>query len=90
MMVGNKEVYFQYSYLWSSPETREGQLVTCIIKCGPAGYSGIAKCGKSDNFNKAIGRKIAFTRALKNIPRAERKELWEAYKQSHKYLTKRS
>lgn len=38
-----------------------------------------AYCSPEDNFNKRIGRKVAFTKALATFPRAERAEWWARY-----------
>jgi len=42
---------------------------------------GEARCSRQDNFNKAVGRKVALAKALKeiNLPKQERKLIWEAY-----------
>jgi hypothetical protein len=43
---------------------------------------GWAECSISDPFVKAVGRKVALTRALKDyprLPRSTRKAIWEAY-----------
>lgn len=40
---------------------------------------GIAHCNVSDNFNKAIGRKIALKGALRDIGRNVRRSIWLAY-----------
>ena len=42
-------------------------------------HTGIAKCSPRDNFNRYIGRKIAFTRAVQSYPRTVRMALWDAY-----------
>lgn len=63
-------------------------ITTCAIReVTPAGrivdtYRGTAYCHKTDQFCKAIGRKISFTRALqRNFSRRERGELWEQFLQ---------
>lgn len=53
-----------------------------IIKypCGtPNSYVGISKCSPKDNFNRRVGRKIAFTRAICVYPPHVRKLLWAAF-----------
>ncbi len=43
--------------------------------------TGIARCSRKDNFEKAKGRKLAFTRAISHLPRDTRRQLWVAYLQ---------
>lgn len=45
------------------------------------GY-GESVCNESDNFNRAIGRKIALARAINHLPRGERSKIWEDFKSS--------
>lgn len=46
---------------------------------------GISVCNSVDNFNKAVGRKLALEDALKKIDSKEdRKEIWEEYRKSFK------
>jgi len=42
----------------------------------------IAECSAKDHFNKDTGRKLSLLRALQNanVPKKERKEIWEAYR----------
>ena len=43
---------------------------------------GIAECSKEDSFSRAIGRKIALTRAIKrgsSIDKETRTKIWETY-----------
>lgn len=42
---------------------------------------GIAKCSKSDQFNKNTGRKVALSRTLQQLTtdRALRKRFWDEY-----------
>ena len=49
---------------------------------------GEASCAPQDQFNKVIGRKLALSRALRDagIPKAERTEIWEQFKATHKYV----
>ena len=42
-------------------------------------YEGWARLRPGDRFNKAIGRKIALSKALKDIPRYDRHEIWAEY-----------
>lgn len=40
---------------------------------------GFAACSELDNFSKEAGRKLALTRALRSLPRADRREIWARY-----------
>lgn len=42
--------------------------------------TGKAHKAKNDNFNKSLGRKIALTRAIKMLPKDERTEIWNDYR----------
>jgi len=42
------------------------------------GY-GLTYCSRSDQFNKATGRKVALTRALKAFDKETRTRFWKAY-----------
>ena len=39
--------------------------------------SGYAKCSPRDQFTRAKGRKIAFTRAIQGFSKSERAQLWQ-------------
>uniref|UniRef100_A0A6M3IK71 Uncharacterized protein n=1 Tax=viral metagenome TaxID=1070528 RepID=A0A6M3IK71_9ZZZZ len=45
---------------------------------------GIANCSVGDAFCKETGRKLALTRALRDLPKPVRKAIWEAYFQRDK------
>jgi hypothetical protein len=45
---------------------------------------GTAKCGDSDIFCKRVGRKLSMTRAIKDLPRADRQVIWAGYKENAK------
>jgi hypothetical protein len=53
----------------------------CEINYKGTPFIGQSVCSTSDQFNKAIGRKVAFGRALLSTPmnKHERKQLWESY-----------
>lgn len=40
---------------------------------------GTASCSKKDRFVRAKGRELALARALKNLPKDERKLVWHLY-----------
>ncbi len=40
---------------------------------------GTALCSTLDNFNRNMGRKIALQRAIKDLPKDQRKLIWSAY-----------
>lgn len=44
---------------------------------------GIARCSRSDSFDKATGRELAFARALQAfVPKQERLDWWKAFWES--------
>lgn len=40
---------------------------------------GEAECHPLDNFDRRIGRRLALTRAIEELPRETRKEIWQEY-----------
>lgn len=40
---------------------------------------GYSYCNPVDQFNRQTGRKLALTRAIEELPREERAEVWRAY-----------
>lgn len=56
---------------------------SCTVKIGekerPRVLSGEAFCSVKDTFCKEKGRKISLSRAIKNLPRWQRREVWWAY-----------
>lgn len=54
---------------FSDTETNEGIVV----------FTGTALLHPKDNFNKAIGRKISLTRAIEDLPKTVRTQIWEKY-----------
>ena len=40
---------------------------------------GAGLCHPNDQFNKAIGRKVALARAISGLPRETRTQIWKAY-----------
>lgn len=40
---------------------------------------GVAECSKEDQFDKAVGRRLALARAVEPFTKAERREVWSAY-----------
>jgi hypothetical protein len=55
----------------------------CYLKARPCetepSVTGVAHCAPQDGFNKSTGRKIALARALKDVPRDTRRQLWASY-----------
>lgn len=43
--------------------------------------TGVARCSKHDNFNKATGRKLSLTRALNGVEftKSQRTQVWNQY-----------
>lgn len=42
-------------------------------------YYGHAFCHPLDQFNKATGRRVALTHAIANLPREERRAVWQTW-----------
>jgi hypothetical protein len=58
----------------------DGRIVTqCKVVCGSLTHVGAADCSPKDNFSRIKGRKIALTRAIKDLPRSDRKVIWNEY-----------
>ena len=57
----------------------------CILVMGDAEFWGVSHCSVVDQFNKATGRKVAFTRALQlatavgAVDKVDRAQLWQQY-----------
>ena len=49
----------------------EKRIVTVTLSCEEGTFKGVAKCLKSDNFDPAIGEKIAYKRALLQVKKAD-------------------
>jgi hypothetical protein len=49
----------------------EKRIVTVTLSCDECTFNGVAKCLKSDNFDPAIGEKIAYKRALLQVKKAD-------------------
>jgi hypothetical protein len=53
---------------------------TCVILKGEELIStGKAFCGEKDKYNKEKGRKVALSRAIKNLDRDTRTTIWNEY-----------
>jgi len=53
----------------------------CTVEDGDTLYTGEASCNRRYDFpEKRIGRKVAFGKAIKDLPREVRTALWERYK----------
>ena len=74
------EVRFKHDSFTHSTKLRR---TSCVIRDDRDVLvgAGFAQCSENDHFEKAIGRKVSFTRALKsaNLPKEVRRELWKAY-----------
>lgn len=69
------KVKFRYGYNGSLPILTE-----CFVDYGNRRLYGSAKCNTKYDFpNKAVGRKIAFSRAISSLPKDQRQELWSEY-----------
>ena len=72
-----------YFISWSYPKTKKTHQTICVIEVENTEI-GIAnaKCMKTDEYNKNLGRKLTLTRALKNanISKKDRTKIWDAYR----------
>lgn len=74
--VDNYKVHFHYS------EDKQKRMVThCAVYSldGTEYYEGSVTCSKYDHFRKATGRKAALQRAISNLDRAIRADIWATY-----------
>jgi hypothetical protein len=72
----------QYNVRWDHLYIGTRRTTTCNITNSrglPAGY-GVATCSEKDQFQKAIGRRKSFTKAIAGFSRADRTLFWDAYK----------
>lgn len=66
-------------------EERGGKILCGVTYCyledleGSLINMGISRCSVEDRFNKETGRKISLKNAIKDLPRQERIEIWNAY-----------
>ena len=66
-------------------------VVKCLVHTGPCilthaeprhcinGLHGEARCSRKDNFVRAVGNRLALTRAIETLPISTREALWAAY-----------
>ena len=45
----------------------------------PLEMIGSSKAARTDEWDKATGRKLALTRAVAGLPKEDRRQVWEAY-----------
>lgn len=80
----------EYERQTASPKGLRDTLCTIsevdLSKTGKEKYSQIAQgracLSHKDVFNKHVGRKLALTRALNQLSKHERRQIWNAYKNS--------
>lgn len=73
-----KGVQYCVKFYHSSEQGRSA----CEVLVGtedPKPEFGEAWCSPSDHFNKRVGRKISFGRAISDFDRETREEFWKAY-----------
>lgn len=73
------KIKFRYKY-----EQFKNSLVPkdtfCSVTIGYNNYNGHARCNLKYDFpNKEIGRKIALKRAIQDLPKEDRKLIWDYY-----------
>lgn len=68
----------------------EGRCLSNERPCNtPGAVNGIAHCSRKDNFEKAVGRKVSFDRAVNQLLQGQlvkeiRAELWDEYMRKFK------
>lgn len=77
------KVWFQHHNSMPSVYYRQVKVITECRLILPDGSefadSGFAACSMGDNFNRNLGRKLALTRAVKDLPKEQRRTIWNAY-----------
>ena len=65
-------------YHWNDKDTPLRETEAVLTWCGQE-FSGVATCNPCDQYRKAIGRKLALSRALKaaRLSKLERKSVWD-------------
>lgn len=69
---------------WATTECtlHAGACATNSRPCGTESKYGISKCSRSDNFDRHLGLKVSFERALRQLfptNQAKRSELWASF-----------
>lgn len=81
-------VHFQHHTITHGKKTRRATTCTihwgeCTDKSKPCNahpkLSATAECSTKDNFEKATGRKLSFTRAIRLLNRDTRREIWPLF-----------
>jgi hypothetical protein len=84
MKAGKYRIKWHHAFIDESvPNISAGHYLTsCELEGEQNSDWAYAICSKGDNFNKDTGRKLSLARVLKNanIPKEERKSIWEAYR----------
>jgi len=70
---GNKTYNVKFNH-------HEQKITIVTITDGEKVYTGLATVSEGDQFCKETGRRIALTRAVKELPRDERTIIWETYR----------
>ncbi len=79
--LGDRKLIIKFKHSDGVQFLSNGDTICYIIQIGeymPRAL-GTAVCSINDIFNREIGRKIALTRALKNLNREERTIIWKTY-----------
>ena len=72
-------VSFNHTHFDPNFDLFRGYTHCFISKDDKAEFMGVAWCSTQDQFNKATGRKVALTRALKPFDKETRTRFWNAY-----------
>lgn len=75
---------FNVRFVHIGSRDKRPQTLCSVVIDEEIASTGLAQCSTSDNFEKAMGRKIAMARAVERFPLEIRKALWNEYwKRSH-------
>lgn len=73
------DLMLEFDYLRSEMGNGTRVVLNSPLGSGYSDLRGFAFCHPNDPFVKAIGRKVALARAIKNLPRNIRRQIWKAY-----------
>ncbi|MFA5154148.1 MAG: hypothetical protein WC554_16480 [Clostridia bacterium] len=72
-----------YRIRWFYPKDKKSQRTVCVLSSETSELAITeAKCIKTDEFNKEIGRKLSLSRALQtaNVKKEDRSKIWDVYR----------
>ena len=79
MKIVIRDVEYKVRFRHDPPDLFERETVCDFFDGEKLRYTGWAICVEGDQFQRAKGRQIALTRAIANLPREDRKLVWQQY-----------